>query len=110
MTEVSETPAHLFAFEHFWNIVLQIEDSLNSSESNPDQMTVDQHKNPKCIGRGHKKALIKWFYNKNDFELLKLITQYRQMYNWTVKDILKLIHMKPKNEGKFYKNDSFLGV
>lgn len=66
-------------------------------------MVVDRPKTPKCIGRGHKKALINWFYNKNELELLKQITQYRHMYNWTIKDILKLIHMKPKNEGNLYK-------
>lgn len=101
MVEFSQTPAHLFAYEHFWSIVLRLNEKKNLSESNQDEMTVDHQKYSKQIGRGHKKALIKWFNSKSELELAKLITQYRHMYNWTMKDILKLIHMKPKNEGTF---------
>ncbi|CAF0711471.1 unnamed protein product [Brachionus calyciflorus] len=97
LINTSETPMHLFAFEHFCDVASEIEQSKNSSEQ--AEATVTNRNNSKHIGRGHKKALIKWFFNKNELDLIKLLTQYRHSFNWTIKDLLKLIHMKPKNEG-----------
>lgn len=100
--EISETPMHLFAFEHFWDIVTGIDSTKNSPETSSAQANSGNKKSPKHIGRGHKKALIKWFYNRTEIELIRLLTQYRHSYSWTAKDLLKLIHMKPKNEGHDY--------
>lgn len=56
-------------------------------------------KKERKIGRGLKKALVKWYSSKSEFELLLLLTRFKHSHSWTNKDLLKLIHMKPQNEG-----------
>lgn len=56
-------------------------------------------KKERRIGRGHKKALVRWYTAKSELELLSLVTKHKHSHSWTNKDLFKLIHMKPCNEG-----------
>lgn len=114
--QTSQIPLQIFAFEHY-RILLQnyceenqtstTSMSVSSSsegENKSQQPTTSSEANKKIkgskkIGRGHKKALVKWYSSKSEFELLSLMTKYKHAHSWTNKDLLKLIHMKPKNEG-----------
>lgn len=85
---------HLFAFEFYCNLVEEIKIKNKQTIS----QSAENKRNSKHIGKGHKKALIKWYNKRNEMDLLRLVTQYDHSYNWSNKDLFKLIHMKPKNE------------
>lgn len=66
-------------------------------------LTPRKRKKDRRIGRGHKKALVRWYSSRSsELDLLSLLTRYKHSHSWTNKDIFKLIHMKPTNEGIFY--------
>lgn len=92
---------HLFAFEYYCNFIKQ--EDFNKTEATDESSQAGHKKISKHIGKGHKKALIKWYDKHNELELLRLVTQYKHSYNWNNKDLFKLIHLKPKNEGIFQK-------
>jgi hypothetical protein len=73
--------------------------SSNMDVSAPIGAADRAKKKERKIGRGFKKALVKWYSSKSEFELLLLLTRFKHSHSWTNKDLLKLIHMKPQNEG-----------
>lgn len=86
LIEVSQTPFHLFAFLYFRKHLVTV-------NNQPDV------KIGSFSGRGLKKALNKWYIQRNDKDLLYLLTKYKHSYSWSNKDIFKLYHVKPLNDG-----------
>lgn len=99
MNELSDTPIHLFAFNYYRRYLIETAIQPTQPAQTSDQATAKKPNVPKKIGRGLKKSLIKWYNEKNEMNLLRMLTQYKHSYDWSNKDILKLIHMKPKSTG-----------
>ncbi len=91
MIEASQTPFHLFAFIFYRKYLVGI-------NNQPDV------KIGSFSGRGLKKALNKWYNQYKDKDLLRLLTMYKHSYSWSDKDLFKLYHVKPLNEGLLKKN------
>lgn len=104
MIQTSESPVSLFAFEYYRSFLAEFEAETNSgggASSSMDTTEPDagRKKKQRRIGRGHKKALVKWYSSKSELELMTLVTKHKHSHSWTNKDLFKLIHMKPKSEG-----------
>lgn len=120
LIQTSATPLSLFAFEYYRSFLSAFEKETAAvaaaggvpaaSTSNSDSAMVvaeattnavaaAANKKDRRIGRGHKKALVRWYTSKSELELLSLVTKYKHSHSWTNKDLLKLIHIKPRNEG-----------
>jgi len=97
---LSSTPLHLFAFEYYRKYLVGLE--LPCEPNNQAQASSSTNNDrTRKIGRGQKKLLIRWYSQTDQINLLRLMTQFKHGYSWSNKDLLKLIHMKPKNEGIF---------
>jgi hypothetical protein len=106
---------YLFSFEYFRNYLYETGDNEGGGGGATGGTAADamqsgasssgggerRKEKSKHIGRGHKKALIRWYNSKSEFELLSLLTKHKHSHSWTNKDLFKLIHFKPKNEGKY---------
>ena len=108
--ELSTTPLHLFAFEYYrkYLIRLEMENAAHSapastSTSSPQAVSSPSVDKTRKLGRGQKKFLSRWYSQNDELDRLRLMTQFKHGYSWSNKDLLKLIHMKPKNEGTFLK-------
>lgn len=111
LVQTSPSPFSLFAFDYYRSYLRAVENneptaaaissgsSSNMDVSAPIGAADRAKKKERKIGRGLKKALIKWYSSKSEFELLLLLTRFKHSHSWTNKDLLKLIHMKPQNEG-----------
>ena len=55
-------------------------------------------------GRGFRRAICEWYMSHEPQALAREVTKHPGG-NWTHKDILKLIHMKPKTPGKVFAAD-----
>lgn len=126
LVQTSPTPLSLFAFEYYRSFLSACEkDPAASSGVGPSTSEtvmmqiggpaetaaggggesrsggggVNVTKKERRIGRGHKKALVRWYTARSEIELLALVTKYKHSHSWTNKDLFKLIHMKPRNEG-----------
>ncbi len=99
LNELSDTPIHLFAFNYYRRYLIETATQSIQPAQTSDQAAAKKLNVPKKIGRGLKKSLIKWYNEKNEMNLLRLLTQYKHSYDWSNKDIFKLIHMKPKSTG-----------
>lgn len=86
LIDISQTPMHLFAFTFYRKHLVNL-----NNESNV--------KLGQFSGRGLKKALNKWYNQWNEKELLCLLTTFKRSHSWSNKDLFKLYHIKPKNEG-----------
>ncbi|KAG8222853.1 hypothetical protein J437_LFUL003498 [Ladona fulva] len=49
-------------------------------------------------GSGLRRALKSWYFERGDMELAEQLTCVRQRFCWSHKDILKLLHAKPRNK------------
>ncbi|XP_022085359.1 60 kDa SS-A/Ro ribonucleoprotein-like [Acanthaster planci] len=49
-------------------------------------------------GRAQKRAISRWYNEKNPRQLAYAVTKYRNRNGWTHRDILRLGHVKPKDE------------
>ena len=98
LNELCVTPVHLFAFEFYRKYL--IDKTLPKPAAETAESAAKQQAANRKIGRGQKKFLIKWYSSLDELSLLRLVTQYRHAYMWSNKDLLKLIHMKPKSDGK----------
>ncbi|XP_051854689.1 RNA-binding protein RO60 isoform X1 [Antechinus flavipes] len=80
VSEVCQIPTHLFTF-------IQFKKDLKESM--------------KCgmWGRALRKAVADWYNGKNGMALALAITKYKQRNGWSHKDLLRLSHLKPSNEG-----------
>ncbi len=78
LTKVCRIPTHLFQF---------IEYSEKFSEGTG-------------WGRAQRRAIGEWYNKKRPSDLAYQITKYRKRNGWTHKDVLRLAHVKPANDGK----------
>nr|XP_034977756.1 60 kDa SS-A/Ro ribonucleoprotein isoform X1 [Zootoca vivipara]XP_034977757.1 60 kDa SS-A/Ro ribonucleoprotein isoform X1 [Zootoca vivipara]XP_034977758.1 60 kDa SS-A/Ro ribonucleoprotein isoform X1 [Zootoca vivipara]XP_034977759.1 60 kDa SS-A/Ro ribonucleoprotein isoform X1 [Zootoca vivipara] len=78
--EVCRTPTHLFTFIQFKK---------------------DLKEGMKCgiWGRALRKAVAEWYNGKNDMAIALAVTKYKKRNGWCHKDLLRLSHLKPANEG-----------
>lgn len=52
-------------------------------------------------GKAHKRAVSKWYNDKEPKDLTFTVTKYKSRGNWSHRDVLRLAHPKPKSD--FYK-------
>ncbi|XP_062991063.1 RNA-binding protein RO60 [Elgaria multicarinata webbii] len=78
--EVCRIPTHLFTFIQFKK---------------------DLKEGMKCgmWGRALRKAVADWYNGKNDMAIALAVTKYKKRNGWCHKDLLRLSHLKPANEG-----------
>lgn len=78
--EVCRIPTHLFTFIQFKK---------------------DLKEGMKCgiWGRALRKAVADWYNGKNCMAVALAVTKYKQRNGWRHKDLLRLSHLKPANEG-----------
>ncbi|XP_044295097.1 60 kDa SS-A/Ro ribonucleoprotein isoform X2 [Varanus komodoensis] len=78
--EVCHIPTHLFTFIQFKK---------------------DLKEGMKCgmWGRALRKAVADWYNGKNDMAIALAVTKYKKRNGWCHKDLLRLSHLKPANEG-----------
>ncbi|XP_066481795.1 RNA-binding protein RO60 isoform X3 [Tiliqua scincoides] len=78
--EVCHIPTHLFTFIQFKK---------------------DLKEGMKCgiWGRALRKAVADWYNGKNSMAVALAVTKYKQRNGWRHKDLLRLSHLKPANEG-----------
>ncbi|XP_077188797.1 RNA-binding protein RO60 isoform X2 [Paroedura picta] len=78
--EVCHVPSHLFTFIQFKK---------------------DLKEGMKCgmWGRALRKAVADWYNRKNGMAVALAVTKYKQRNGWSHKDLLRLSHLKPANEG-----------
>ncbi|XP_070532315.1 RNA-binding protein RO60-like [Ptychodera flava] len=50
-------------------------------------------------GRAQRRAIQQWYNDKNAKSLALAVTKYRQRNGWSHKDLLRLAHIKPANDG-----------
>jgi 60 kDa SS-A/Ro ribonucleoprotein len=80
MLDVCHIPTHLFMFIQFYE---KINKRLYNSTGWNSQL---------------KNTISQWYLTKTPQELMYHITKYPSRYNWSHKDILKLAHIKPKDD------------
>ncbi|XP_019357566.1 PREDICTED: 60 kDa SS-A/Ro ribonucleoprotein [Gavialis gangeticus] len=80
VSEVCRIPTHLFTLVQFKK---------------------DLKEGMKCgmWGRALRKAVADWYNGKNGMALALAVTKYKQRNGWSHKDLLRLSHLKPSNEG-----------
>ncbi|KAM3839858.1 RNA-binding protein RO60 isoform 2-T2 [Vipera latastei] len=78
--EICHIPTHLFTFIQFKK---------------------DLKEGMKCgmWGRALRKAVSVWYNGKNDMAIALAVTAYKKKNGWCHKDLLRLSHLKPANEG-----------
>ena len=102
LSELATTPVHLFAFEYYRKYLMGVE--LNADSAKPEESVQSAVVSPdktRRFGRGQTKFLSRWYNQSDERHMLRLLTQFKHGYAWSNKDLLKLIHMKPKTEGFF---------
>ncbi|XP_066293581.1 RNA-binding protein RO60-like [Branchiostoma lanceolatum] len=78
LSKVCQTPTQLFAF-------------VNYAETLSGQST--------GWGRAQRRAVQAWYNEQEPRQLAHLVTKYRHREGWTHKDLLRLCHLKPTNQG-----------
>ncbi|XP_003224865.1 RNA-binding protein RO60 isoform X1 [Anolis carolinensis] len=80
VSDVCRIPTHLFTFIQFKK---------------------DLKEGMKCgmWGRALRKAVADWYNEKNDMAIALAVTKYKKRNGWCHKDLLRLSHLKPANEG-----------
>uniref|UniRef100_A0A8D0CE62 RNA-binding protein RO60 n=1 Tax=Salvator merianae TaxID=96440 RepID=A0A8D0CE62_SALMN len=80
VSEVCRIPTHLFTFIQFKK---------------------DLKEGMKCgmWGRALRKAVADWYNGKNEMAIALAVTKYKKRNGWCHKDLLRLSHLKPANEG-----------
>lgn len=76
LQKVCRIPTHLFAFVEFC-------EGLSGGTG---------------WGRAHRRAVQKWYNEKKGMPLAIAVTKYRQRGGWSHLDVLRLSHVKPKND------------
>ncbi len=79
LPEVCRIPTHLFSF-------VEYSEALSRGTG---------------WGRAHRRALSQWYnrFSDNPRQLAQHVTKYRNRNGWTHKDVLRLCHVTPQNEG-----------
>ena len=78
--EVCNTPTHLFLF-------VKLYETINNKLYNATGWT-----------SSIKQMIAEWYQSKSYSELMYHITKYQTRHTWSHKDILRLSHVKPKND------------
>ncbi|KAI8518517.1 60 kDa SS-A/Ro ribonucleoprotein [Branchiostoma belcheri] len=78
LSKVCQTPIQLFAF-------------INYAETLSGQST--------GWGRAQRRAVQAWYNQQEPRQLAYLVTKYKHREGWTHKDLLRLCHLKPTNQG-----------
>jgi 60 kDa SS-A/Ro ribonucleoprotein len=96
LKDISETPLHLFAFIYYHKCVLE---EIKREKLANGQLTETQANSiyGKGWGKGQRKAVIKWYNERSEEDILRLITKYRRSHSWSHKDVIKIAHIKPSN-------------
>ncbi|XP_006822581.1 RNA-binding protein RO60-like [Saccoglossus kowalevskii] len=53
-------------------------------------------------GRAQRRAIRKWYTEKDALKLALLVTKYKQRNGWSHRDLLRLAHIKPENDESMY--------
>ena len=80
VTEVCETPVDLFIYLKHVKILSQL---------------------TKGWGAGLRHVVCNWYNSKDPMHLAELVTRYTEAGRWSHRDVFRLSHIKPANEGKF---------
>jgi len=51
-------------------------------------------------GSGLRKAVSRWYNSKDPMLVAEFVTRYTHVERWSHKDVFRLGHIKPENEGK----------
>lgn len=78
--EICHIPTHLFTFIQFKK---DLKEGMNCG----------------MWGRALRKAVSVWYNGKNDMAIALAVTAYKKKDGWCHKDLLRLSHLKPANEG-----------
>ncbi|KAG8132772.1 hypothetical protein E2320_010611 [Naja naja] len=78
--EICHIPTHLFTFIQFKK---DLKEGMNCG----------------MWGRALRKAVSVWYNGKNDMAIALAVTAYKKKNGWCHKDLLRLSHLKPANEG-----------
>ncbi|XP_058034074.1 RNA-binding protein RO60 isoform X1 [Ahaetulla prasina] len=78
--EICRIPTHLFTFIQFKK---DLKEGMNCG----------------MWGRALRKAVSVWYNGKNDMAIALAVTAYKKKDGWCHKDLLRLSHLKPANEG-----------
>ena len=92
LSTVCRIPTHLFQFLFYCQRIVREH--------------AENKKKPVGWGRSSRNAVSDWYNNKHPATLAMHVTKYIQRHRWSHKDILRLAHIKPKNEGQFLKFNS----
>ncbi|XP_074626003.1 RNA-binding protein RO60-like isoform X2 [Acropora palmata] len=79
ITQVLRIPTHLFMF-------VELCETLSKPTSTG-------------WGRAHRKAIQKWYTEKNPRNLAVAVTKYKRRNKWSHRDLFRLCHIKPKDTG-----------
>lgn len=60
-----------------------------------------KHRKHVGIGRCKRLAISKWYNGKMPMDLAYLVTKYKRRCGWSHRDLLRVSHVKPCNEGNF---------
>ena len=58
-------------------------------------------------GRAQRRAIGEWYNNKKPSDLAYQVTKYRKRNRWTHRDVLRLAHVKPANDGECVLNQGW---
>ncbi|CAC5409700.1 TROVE2 [Mytilus coruscus] len=82
LNNICRIPTHLFEFQNYC-------EELNKQKNNGSGW-----------GRSHRNGISKWYnsYANDAPKLAYLVTKYKKRSKWNHRDIVRLAHVKPKNE------------
>ncbi|CAG2218135.1 SSA2 [Mytilus edulis] len=89
LNNICRIPTHLFEFQNY------------CAELNKEKKELNKEKNiGSGWGRSHRIAISKWYNNfsNNAPKLAYLVTKYKKRSKWNHRDMVRLAHVKPKNE------------
>ena len=79
-------PTDLFSFMNYCKVISRVKS--------------ENEKNKTLWGQAHKKAIRKWYFEKDGPNLAYLVTKYKKRNRWSHNDILKLCRPNPKRYPK----------
>jgi 60 kDa SS-A/Ro ribonucleoprotein len=78
--------------------VLRTPDELFQMIDYEGQFSTSTHR--VSTGRCKRSAISAWYNEKAPLNLAKFVTQYKRCCGWTHRDVLRLAHVKPNNNGE----------
>lgn len=83
VNDVCETPTDLFIWLNWVKIFSQL---------------------MKGWGSGLRKTVSDWYNSRDPMQIAEFVTRYKHVGRWSHKDVFRLSHIKPKNEGQYASN------